>query len=127
MPAHGVAKLPDSVSFEGAATVGVAGLTAALGVWKHLGLSKEYDADNANTTLFVHGASTSVGQFAIQLAKAAGGLSSAVLSDVLKAGASCAGFEPIVLHVQHSLRSAGVGYLAHIPIEFLAQIDLFTC
>ncbi len=64
-PATDVVKLPDNVSFNAGAALGIPYVTA------HYGLFARGDAV-AGETVFIHGASGSVGTAAIQLAKRAG-------------------------------------------------------
>jgi NADPH2:quinone reductase len=64
VPAAQAVRLPDNVSFEAGATLGIPALTA----WQAIELSS---ADKS-TTLFISGGAGSVSQFAIQFAKARG-------------------------------------------------------
>jgi NADPH:quinone reductase-like Zn-dependent oxidoreductase len=72
VPFDCLAKVPDGVSMEQAASIGTTALTGALGIWEHLGLSQEKQAGNEDTTVLIYGASGGVGQYAAQLAKQAG-------------------------------------------------------
>lgn len=69
--------LPHSTSFEEAATLPLAAMTAAVGLYSRLGLPEPW-APNApakteeRVPLLVYGAATAVGAFAIQLAKVSG-------------------------------------------------------
>lgn len=69
-------KIPDGTSFEEASTVGLAGMTAALGLFApdRLGLPSPFNpVSDANTLpIVIYGASSSVGAYALQLAKLAG-------------------------------------------------------
>ncbi|KAI1350263.1 GroES-like protein [Xylaria sp. FL0043] len=74
-----VLKLPDSISFEDAAPLGLATATATYGLFKELGLSKTlYELENGNRSdelgdfVLVAGGSTATGTRAIQLLKTAG-------------------------------------------------------
>lgn len=64
--------VPDGMSSDEACTLGVGSLTAALGLWKHLGLKNEPGAAPDNEAVLVYGASSSVGSYAVQLAAIAG-------------------------------------------------------
>ncbi|KAK9364769.1 chaperonin 10-like protein [Lipomyces kononenkoae] len=64
--------IPASVAFEEAATVPLASLTAAYGLWEELSLPTPWSPATEEIPLLVYGASTSVGTFAIKLAKLAG-------------------------------------------------------
>ncbi|KAK9234549.1 chaperonin 10-like protein [Lipomyces kononenkoae] len=65
--------IPASITFEEAATVPLASLTAAYGLWEELGLPAPWrPAPTVEIPLLIYGASTSVGIFAIKLAKLAG-------------------------------------------------------
>ena len=78
-PAHTVAPLPDNVSFEQAATLPLAGLTAAVALFIKLKITPPSSTGEAKSVpegerrpLLIWGASSSVGSYAVQLAKFAG-------------------------------------------------------
>ncbi|KAK9374271.1 chaperonin 10-like protein [Lipomyces chichibuensis] len=64
--------IPDSVTFEEAATIPLTSLTAAYGLWDILGLPTPWRPATDDIPLLIYGASTSVGTYAIKLAKLAG-------------------------------------------------------
>lgn len=73
-PANTVWHIPDSMSFEEAATMPLAAFTAAVGLYRNLGLPLPFDrtdeeAAPEKVALIVNGASTAVGAFAVKLAK----------------------------------------------------------
>lgn len=73
-PANTVWHIPDSMSFEEAATFPLAAFTAATALYRNLGLPRPFDrSDDAaglrKTPLIVNGASGAVGAFAVKLAK----------------------------------------------------------
>ena len=74
VPGDLLCKVPDGMPMDAAASIGVAGLTAACGLWHHLRLDKERSAGNEGITVLIHGAASCVGQAAAQLAKHAGAL-----------------------------------------------------
>ena len=65
-----VFRYPSTISPESAATIPLAGITAALALFYEMGLS--LPPATSASSLLVWGGSTSVGQYAIQLGKAAG-------------------------------------------------------
>lgn len=69
-------KIPENVSFAEASTVGLAAMTAALGLFAsdRLALPSPFNPATEETTLpiVIYGASSSVGSYALQLAKLAG-------------------------------------------------------
>ena len=65
-----VFRYPSTLSAESVATIPLASTTAALGLFHEMGLP--LPPANSGATLLVWGGSTSVGQYAIQLGKAAG-------------------------------------------------------
>lgn len=76
-PQHTVAHLKEQTPFEEAATIPLAGLTAAIGTFLRLQLPEPDAQGNPapgaeKTTVLIWGASSSVGSFAVQLAKRAG-------------------------------------------------------
>ncbi|KAJ8100005.1 chaperonin 10-like protein [Lipomyces tetrasporus] len=64
--------VPESVSFEEAATIPLAALTAAYGLFDTLELPTPWKPAKVEIPLLVYGAATSVGAFAVKLAKLAG-------------------------------------------------------
>ncbi|KAF5575536.1 alcohol dehydrogenase [Fusarium pseudocircinatum] len=71
-PANTTFRLPQNISFEQAATVPLASMTAALGLYQYLGLpypwvTEEYISDRP--PLVIYGAGAAVGSFAVQLAR----------------------------------------------------------
>ncbi|KAM0334406.1 hypothetical protein ACHAQA_001432 [Verticillium albo-atrum] len=61
-------RLPDATSFEEAATIPLAGMTAALGVYRRLKLPLPWEPVTESTPLVVNGAASAVGAFAIKFA-----------------------------------------------------------
>jgi NADPH:quinone reductase-like Zn-dependent oxidoreductase len=72
VPEHTVLELPDSMSFGEAACLGVAGLTAAMTLWKWFDLPMIPATCNKERFLLIWGGSTTTGQFAVQIAVDAG-------------------------------------------------------
>jgi len=70
---HSTFHIPKKVSFEDAATLPLAAMTAALGLYKRLGLPAPWTPATEPTPLVVYGGASAVGAFAIKLA---------VLSDI---------------------------------------------
>lgn len=76
-PEHTTFHIPAHVSFEEAATIPLAAMTAALGLFVHLGLPEPW-VGRAHPTklpkggLLIYGAASAVGAYAVQLAKRAG-------------------------------------------------------
>ncbi|KIY45727.1 GroES-like protein [Fistulina hepatica ATCC 64428] len=70
-PASTTFPVPNTTSFEGASTLPLASMTAAIGLFKILGIPQEWDK-SSNKGIIINGASTSVGSYAVQLAKKAG-------------------------------------------------------
>ena len=71
--------IPEQVTFEGASTLPLAIMTAALGLFVRLGLPEPPPPSSTNIApndnkqgIIINGASSSVGSFAVQLAKRAG-------------------------------------------------------
>ncbi|TRM65469.1 chaperonin 10-like protein [Schizophyllum amplum] len=74
-PASTTFPIPNSVPFEEAASLPLAVMTAALGLFLHLGIAAPDTpeaASNVGKAIIINGAATSVGAFAVQLAKRAG-------------------------------------------------------
>ncbi|KAI0347681.1 GroES-like protein [Trametopsis cervina] len=70
-PASTTFAIPDTTSFEEAATLPLAVMTAALGLFTKLPLP-EFSAPEDKRGIIIYGASTSVGAYVVQLAKRAG-------------------------------------------------------
>ena len=62
-------KPPDSLSFEEGATLGVAVATIGLGLYQKFDLALPDQPTEEPEWIFIHGGSTAMGTFAIQLAK----------------------------------------------------------
>jgi len=71
-PEHTVLPLRDSLSFDEAACLGVAGLTAAMTIWKWFDLPMTSSGPIGEHFALIWGGSTSTGQFAVQIAACAG-------------------------------------------------------
>jgi NADPH:quinone reductase-like Zn-dependent oxidoreductase len=71
---HTLIRLPDSMSFEDAAQLGVSSFTASQMLWETLDLPRPTDASPPHEpiTLLVWGGASATGQYAIQFAKLAG-------------------------------------------------------
>ncbi|KAL0570433.1 hypothetical protein V5O48_011527 [Marasmius crinis-equi] len=67
-----VIPLPEDISFEDAATLGLAGFTACQTLWQYRELPTPSEPATKPSPLLVWGGATSVGQIAIQLAKQSG-------------------------------------------------------
>ncbi|KAJ3005632.1 hypothetical protein HKX48_000569 [Thoreauomyces humboldtii] len=65
---HTTFHIPAETSFEEAATIPLAGMTAALGLYKHLALPQPWTPAVEPTPLIVYGAASAVGAFVIKLA-----------------------------------------------------------
>ncbi|KAF2497232.1 hypothetical protein BU16DRAFT_526253 [Lophium mytilinum] len=69
---HTTFHLPQHVSFAEAATLPLAGMTAAVGLYRYLGLPEPWSSakpkDDEKRPILVYGAASAVGAFAIQLA-----------------------------------------------------------
>ncbi|CAJ2503003.1 Uu.00g103970.m01.CDS01 [Anthostomella pinea] len=74
VPSHTVLPIPSTVSFEAAACLGVAALTAAMTLWKWLGvpIPSTTTDDSEEQWLLIWGGSTVTGQFATQIASLSG-------------------------------------------------------
>jgi NADPH:quinone reductase-like Zn-dependent oxidoreductase len=66
-----VAKIPDDLSFEEAATIPLCFLTAVIAIFGSLGVPEEYSLASP-PKLLVNGAGSAIGFYAAQLAKLAG-------------------------------------------------------
>jgi NADPH:quinone reductase-like Zn-dependent oxidoreductase len=62
-------RIPDSMSFEEAATIGVSAITCGQGLFQKLGLNLPTDPIKGKEYVLIYGGSTSAGTLAIQYAK----------------------------------------------------------
>ncbi|TVY44836.1 Dehydrogenase [Lachnellula subtilissima] len=104
VPQHTVSPIPNNMTFEAAACLGVAGLTAAMTLWKWLnvlmpsaclGMPQQSLFDRDQEYLLVWGGSTVTGQFAIQIAVRCGLKVIAVTSEKTKGLAEALGAEVV--------------------------------
>ncbi len=65
-------KIPDNLSFEEAATLGVGLITVGQGLYRSLGLAQPTNPTTAGETILIYGGSTATGALGIQFAKASG-------------------------------------------------------
>ncbi|KAI2601981.1 GroES-like protein [Hypoxylon sp. NC1633] len=74
VPSHTVLPIPSTISFEAAACLGVAALTASMTIWKWLGVAipGTFAHNTEKRWLLIWGGSTVTGQFATQLANLSG-------------------------------------------------------
>jgi NADPH:quinone reductase-like Zn-dependent oxidoreductase len=95
VPCHTALPIPASLAFDSAACLGVAGLTAAMTLWRWLQVPMVVPAASASvsqdSSLLVWGGSTATGQFAIQIAARCGLKVIAVTSAKTKALAESLG------------------------------------
>lgn len=71
VPRHLVFAIPKNISFEQAATIPLAAMTAAIGLFDKLGLPSPLKPAETEIPLLVYGGSSAVGAYAIKLAKLA--------------------------------------------------------
>lgn len=69
-PAHTTFHIPNKTTFEEAATIPLAAMTAAVGLYLRLGLPEPWHATSVATPIIVYGASGAVGAFTVKLAQA---------------------------------------------------------
>ncbi|KAK8162414.1 chaperonin 10-like protein [Phyllosticta citrichinensis] len=67
--AHTTSHIPSTLSFEEAATIPLAALTAVIGLYVRLGLPEPWHPSTEKTPLIVYGGASAVGAFAIKLAQ----------------------------------------------------------
>jgi NADPH:quinone reductase len=68
-PAHTTFHIPNKTSFEEAAAIPLAAMTAAVGLYIRLGLPQPFTPAKKQLPLVVYGAASAVGAYAVQLAK----------------------------------------------------------
>lgn len=68
-PAHTTFHIPKKTSFEEAAAIPLAAMTAAIGLYLRLGLAEPWQPATEPIPLVIYGASSSVGYYAVQLAQ----------------------------------------------------------
>ncbi|KAF2006326.1 GroES-like protein [Amniculicola lignicola CBS 123094] len=66
---HSTFKIPESVSFEDAATTPLAAMTSAIGMYLRLGLPQPWTPATSPTPLVIYGGASAVGAFAIKFAR----------------------------------------------------------
>lgn len=73
-PAHSTFHIPESITFQEAATVPLAGMTAAIGLYLRMSLPNPYmpAPEAQKNPIVVYGAASAVGAFAIKLAALSG-------------------------------------------------------
>ena len=100
VPQHTVLPIPGNLSFESAACLGVAALTAAMTLWKWMQVPRCVSQLNASDTerecLLIWGGSTVTGQFAIQIAALSGLEVIAVTSSKTQALAESLGAHTVI-------------------------------
>jgi NADPH:quinone reductase len=109
VPANTAYHLPDQVSFEEGATATLALYTAAVALWRNLGLRMpgqrgDEAAQLEKETVVINGASGAVGSFAVQLAKASPGVGKVIAI----AGSSRKTVEEVGADVVLDYRSASI-------------------
>lgn len=102
-PAAILAKKPDSVSFEQAASIPIAGLTALQGL-------REICKVGAGEAVLINGASGGVGTYAVQVAKALGAEVTAVCSRAKVEQTRSLGADHVVDYTREDFTRAGVKY-----------------
>ncbi|KAI4595821.1 putative secondary metabolism biosynthetic enzyme [Pestalotiopsis sp. 9143b] len=68
VPAHTTAKIPDNISFEQAAAIPLAALTAVVGLYSRLNLPEPTSPATEPIPLVIYGAASAVGYYTLQLA-----------------------------------------------------------
>ncbi|KAK5993713.1 Trans-enoyl reductase fsr4 [Cladobotryum mycophilum] len=116
VPAHTTFHIPESTSFEEAATIPLAALTAAIGLFHKLELPSPWQVkdEDTNIPLVIYGASTSVGAFAIKLASAS------KIHPIIAVGSSTSKFVTDE-YLDPSKGDALVDYTAHKSPEALVS------
>lgn len=118
MPQHTVSIIPRNLTFESAACLGVAALTAAMTLWKWFGVpiwkaNPQIVPDAQKEYLLVWGGSTITGQFAIQIAVRCGLSVVAVTSEKTKSRVQALGAQVVTRDLK-------------TEVEILAEISMIA-
>ena len=118
MPQHTVSIIPSNLTFESAACLGVAALTAAMTLWKWFGVpiwktNSQTFPDSEREYLLVWGGSTITGQFAIQIAVQCGLNVIAVTSEKTKSRVQALGAQVVTRDLK-------------TEVEILAEISMIA-
>jgi NADPH:quinone reductase len=117
LPAAQAVKLPDTVSFEAGACLGIPAMTAARAV----ALAGAIEG----TTLFISGGAGAVSQYAIQFAKMAGATVLTTVSSPEKAKAACeAGAEHCIDYKRENVGERAMALTAKRGADAMIEMDL---
>ena len=123
-PEHTVLEIPECLGFEEAACLGVAGLTAAMTLWKWFDLPMVSSGVHSQQFALVWGGSTSTGQFAVQIAAEAGLKVIAVASQRMKQKLLELGAHHVVVRDSRSLADIATEVRRIGGDDILYAIDL---
>jgi NADPH:quinone reductase-like Zn-dependent oxidoreductase len=123
-PEHTVLDIPECLGFEEAACLGVAGLTAAMTLWKWFDLPMISSGVHSQQFALIWGGSTSTGQFAVQIAAEAGLKVIAVASQRMKQKLLELGAHHVVVRDSRSLEDIATEVREIGGDDILYAIDL---